>query len=159
MNRIERPFRVNEAVVRGVAVQVFILSVTAIFTLSIIPVIILLLDFSIRVILLPGFSPLVFISKKIVAPILGFRKRLIVFKPKRFAAGIGMFMSLSSLLVLINSMNIVAIAVLATLSLFSFLEAFFKFCAGCKIFGLLIKAGLLKEDECLDCVFQDGSGI
>lgn len=159
MKTLGRPFRVNEAVVRGVALQIFLLSLTAIFTMSIIPVIIMLLDFSIRVILLPSYSPLVFVSKKVIVPVLGFRKRLIVFKPKRFAAGIGMFMSLTALLLIINNLFVVGIVVLAVLSLFSSLEAFFKFCAGCKIFGLLMKMRIFKEDECVDCVFQDGSGI
>ncbi|NQT60306.1 MAG: DUF4395 family protein [Bacteroidetes bacterium] len=53
----------------------------------------------------------------------------------------------------------VMMIIIAILALFSFLEVFLKFCAGCKIFGLLIKLGLLKEEVCLDCVLPGGDGI
>lgn len=157
MTKLKRPFRVKEEVVRGVALQVFILSLISVITLSIIPIIILLADFSIRVILVPKLSPLVLLSNTIISKI--FRKRIILFKPKRFAAGIGMLMSAAALVLLILNYNFVTIIVMLVLALFSFLETFFKFCAGCKIFGLLIKCGVFEEDECLDCVYQDGSGI
>jgi hypothetical protein len=34
---------------------------------------------------------------------------------------------------------------------FPALEAFFGFCVGCVLFGLLMRAGLVPEDICLDC--------
>lgn len=145
--------------VRGVALQVFILSLTTIFTGSYIPVIVLLLDFSIRVVLVPLFSPLAWISKKLIVPIAGFRKKQVVFKPKRFAAAIGMIMSALSLFFFYQTMTLAALVTVSILALFSSLEAFLKFCAGCKIFGLLMKMGLVSEDECPDCVYGDGSGI
>lgn len=145
--------------VRGVALQVFILSLTAIYSGSAIPVIVLLVDFSIRVFLIPRYSPLVWISRKIIVPIAGFRKKQVVFKPKRFAAGIGLFMSAAALFFNQTGMVIPAMITIVILALFSFLEAIFRFCAGCKIFGLLMKFGLVSEDECPDCVYTNGSGI
>jgi Domain of unknown function (DUF4395) len=159
MKRFNRPFRVNENAVRGVALQVFILSLAALYTGSSIPVIILLADFAIRVLLIPRYSPLAWISRKLIVPISGFKRKQIVFKPKRFAAGIGMFMSAAALFFNLNGLVLPAAVTIAILALFSFLEAFFKFCAGCKIFGLLMKLGLVSEDECPDCVYGDGSGI
>ncbi len=158
MKILEHPFRAKEEIIRGVALQVFLLSVVALITQSIIPLIVLFADFSIRVFINPIYSPLVFLSR-ILLPITKFRKRFVVFKPKRFAAGIGMFMSLLALAFLINDKKIVAIIIISILSLFSFLESFFKFCAGCKIFGLLIKFGFIAKEECTDCVFQEGGGI
>ena len=159
MKTLNRPFRVSEAAVRGVAVQVFLLSLTAIFTMSIIPVMILIIDFAIRVILVPRFSLLALISRKLIVPISGFRRKQIVFKPKRFAAAIGLFMSITALILSLYNLPVFFIITLSVLALFSSLEAFLKFCAGCKIFGLLMKLGLVKEDECPDCVWTNGSGI
>ena len=152
------PFRAKEEIIRGVALQVFILSVIAVLTQSIIPVLILIMDFSIRCLINPNLSPLVYISKKIV-PITNFRKKMVTFKPKRFAAFIGLFITLTILILLLSSLFIPATIVMLVLTTFSFLETFFKFCAGCKIFGLFMKLGILKEDECIDCVLPGGSGI
>ncbi len=157
--KINRPFRVKEQDVRGVAIQVFILSVLSIYTLSVIPVIFLIVDFFIRAFLSPKYSLLALTSRKVVGKLLKFRNRIVIFKPKRFAAGIGLFMSLVSLVFISFGYATLGIITLGILSLFSFLEAIFKFCAGCKIFGLLMKIGLISEDECIDCVFQEGSGI
>lgn len=159
MKKLNRPYRVSEQVVRGVALQVFILSLAIMVTGSIIPVIILLTDFAIRVFFVPLFSPLAWISKKIITPVARFRRKQIVFKPKRFAAAIGMIMSAFILFFLLKGLSIPAVITTALLTVFSFLEAFYKFCAGCKIFGLLIKSGLVSEDECPDCVYTNGSGI
>ena len=147
-------FRVKEEIVRGVALQVFILSLVAIFTSHIVPIIILLTDFIIRVLLHPSYSPLVWISGKVINPIVKYRKRIITFKPKRFAAGIGIFMSALALYFYIVDLSVLKNIVLSILALFSFLETFFKFCAGCKIFGLLIKLKILPEEVCEDCSFQ-----
>ncbi len=159
MKTIERPFRVKEQDIRGVALQVFILAVISIYTLSIIPILVLIVDFFIRSILTPKYSLLAIISKRVIGRVIKFRNRIVVFKPKRFAAGIGLFMSLAALFFILTGYIQIAIITLAILSLFSFLEAFFKFCAGCKIFGLLIKLKIIKEEECIDCVFQSGDGI
>ena len=131
MKTLNRPFRVSEAAVRGVAIQVFILSLIAIITMSIIPVIILIVDFAIRVILVPRFSLLALISRKLIVPIAGFRRRQIVFKPKRFAAAIGLTMSIAALLLSVYNLPLIFVITLSVLALFSSLEAFLKFCAGC----------------------------
>lgn len=159
MKRLNRPFRVSESAVRGVALQVLILSLTTLLTGSLIPLILMLVDFSIRVILIPRFSLLAWISRKVISPLSLFRKKQIIFKPKRFAAAIGMTMSAAALFFMLNNMSVAASLTLIILALFSSLEAFLKFCAGCKIFGLLMKLGLVREDECPDCVYGNGGGI
>lgn len=159
MKRLSRPFRVSEPAVRGVAVQVFILSLISLLTGSAIPVIILAADFAIRVLLVPQLSPLAYISRKAIAPAIGFKKRQIVFKPKRFAALIGLILSAAAAVLFLYGLVPAGSLLLAMLALFSFLEAAFRFCAGCKIFGLLMKLGWVKEDECPDCVYLDGGGI
>ena len=72
---------------------------------------------------------------------------------------IGLVMSVFAAAAVISGYISIMLIIIAVLALFSFLEAFLKFCAGCKIFGLLIKLGLLKEEVCLDCVLPGGDGI
>lgn len=157
MKKIIIPFRVKEEVVRGVALQVFIISVIAIIAKSRYLTILLVSDFLIRSVLTPKYSPLVFLSNLFIYKI--FKNKMIFFKPKRFAAFIGLLISGTSLLLLFLDKNLIAVILLSLLSIFSMLETFFKFCAGCKIYGILMHLGLLEEDECLDCTFQGGSGI
>ncbi|MBB6480203.1 DUF4395 domain-containing protein [Spirochaeta isovalerica] len=159
MKTLNRPYRVNEAVVRGIALQVLFLSLLTLFTGSLIPAFLLAGDFAIRVFLIPRFSPLAYISGKIIAPLARFKRKQIVFKPKRFAAMIGLSLSAASVVFLLNQASGPALFLLGMLALFSFLEAVFRFCAGCRIFGLLMKLGLVKEEQCPDCVFLDGTGI
>lgn len=159
MKRINRPYRVSEPVVRGVALQVLILSVLSILTGSYIPLVLLAADFFTRALIHPKWSPLARISERIIVPLQLFRRKQVVFKPKRFAAFIGLTLTLASLSFHLFGIRDVTIYLLLLLAFFSFLEAFFRFCAGCKIFGLLIKLKLVKEDECPDCVYLDGSGI
>jgi hypothetical protein len=158
MKKIERPFRVNEAVVRGVAIQVWLLSLTVLLTKSFIPIILLIIDFGIRIFLTPSFSPLVLISKTI-QPLGLFKKKMITFQPKRFAAMIGLTMSLAALISHAMGLTILFIILMAILALFSFLEGFFRFCAGCQIFRLLIKWHLADEKLCEECFFEGGEGI
>ncbi len=157
MKRLVIPFRIKEEVVRGVALQVFLVSVIAIYSESIYLILLLVMDFFIRSVLTPKWSPLAFISKLIIHKI--YRKKMIFYKPKKFAATIGLLMTTTSLLLLLLDITLISIIILSILSLFSMLETFFKFCAGCKIYGLLLHLGILEEDECLDCSFQGGSGI
>ncbi|MDC7224321.1 MAG: DUF4395 domain-containing protein [Spirochaetales bacterium] len=159
MKKMTRPFRVNEAVVRGVALQVLLLALTAMITGNIIPLILLILDFGIRVFLVPAYSPLAFISRTIIQRGGFFKKRMIAFQPKRFAAMIGLTMTVAALICQLTGYGLLFTILLAILSLFSFLEGFFRFCAGCKIFALLIKLKLADEELCEDCVFKEGEGI
>lgn len=153
------PERVKEPVVRGVAVEVFILALTALYWKSAIPVFILLGDFFIRISIGPRYSPLAIVSRLVIAPLLRFPAKLVMLRPKRFAAGIGFFMSALALLFFYLNQILFMQVTLSILALFSFLEAFFRFCAGCKIFGLLIRLGWVEEDLCEDCVFPGGEGI
>lgn len=158
MKIINFPFRVKEEIVRGVALQVFLGSLFSIIFQSIIPVYVLFLDFFIRAVVNPGFSPLVKVSQRIQG-FTHYRKRLVTFKPKRFAAFIGLTMTGVALVLFSTGLVIPGVIVMSILALFSFLESFFKFCAGCKIFALLIKVGIFSEELCEDCLFEAGGGI
>ncbi len=153
------PERVNEAVVRGVALQVFITAACVLIWKSWYPLCFLAVDFFIRVTLKPKYSLFALISRTILVKTIRFKKRVILYKPKKFAAWIGLIMSLLAAVAGILEFLPAMLIITAILVLFSFLEAFLKFCAGCKVFGLLIKLGILKEEICLDCVLPGGDGI
>jgi hypothetical protein len=153
------PKLVNEAVVRGTAVQVFLLSAAAVIWGSFIPVVILASDFLIRVVLKPRYSLLVLISKSAVVPVFRFKSRSILYRPKRFAAGIGLCLSLAGLVLAFLGQVTAMRFTVGLLGFFSFLEAFLRFCAGCKIFTLLVRLGIADEGLCTDCVYPGGDGI
>jgi len=153
------PKRVKEPVVRGIAVQVFLLTLAAIYWKSPVILYILLGDFFLRAFVTAKISPLAILSRYIWAPLLKFPLKMVTMRPKKFAASIGFFMSAAALALYLTGYPFIMQLVLAVLALFSFLEGAFRFCAGCKIFGLLIKLGLVKEELCEDCVFPGGEGI
>jgi hypothetical protein len=153
------PEMVNEAVVRGVALQVFLIASVTLVIQSPVPVLFLAADFFLRTAGGSRFSPLAFVSRKITVQFPVFRHRRITARPKRFAAGIGLTISLSAAVFFFFDLPVGMLVSIGLLALFSFLEAFLKFCAGCKIFSLLIRLGIASEDLCTDCVYPGGDGI
>ncbi len=150
---------VDEAVVRGVALQVFLIAVVVFLLKSPIPVLFLAADFLLRLAGLSRFSPLAFVARSIIVPLRVFRRRRITARPKRFAAGIGFTISLTAALFYWFDLPAGMLVSIGLLAFFSFLEAFLKFCAGCRIFSLLIRLGIASEDLCTDCVYPGGDGI
>ena len=72
--------------------------------------------------------------------------------PKRFAATIGVVMSV---LVVLFAYGIGwttgAWVVVAVMVVFPFLEAAFGLCVGCQLFALLMRVGAIPEEVCADC--------
>ena len=165
-SRRTQSLMVNERVIRGIAVQVFGLSLMALIltTRQSTPAALgllcfLLADFAFRAAGWGTLSLTAAVSRLLGGRLFRFAPRLIRAKPKRFAAGIGAFMSLAAGLLVVLRIHQAAVLLLAVLALFSFLEGTFRFCAGCRIFALLIRLGLAKEDLCTDCVLPGGDGI
>jgi hypothetical protein len=150
---------VEESVIRGVALQVFLVALFAAFTSNPAAVIFLVIDFFIRLVKKPRFSLTVLLSRNIILRIIRFRRRRILARPKRFAAAIGFTISLAAAVLLFTGLPTGALFLMGILALFSFLEAFFAFCAGCYLFRLLIRLGLAEDDLCTDCVYPGGDGI
>jgi len=119
----------------------------------------LCLDFVLRAAGQSKLSLLAALSRWLQGRLFRFKTRIITARPKRFAAGIGAFMTAFSVLAWLLGWMVVLYGLLAVLLLFSLLEAVFRFCAGCKIFALLVKLGFLRDDVCLDCVYPGGEGI
>lgn len=152
MKTLSIPKKVNGTIVRLVAAQVFFLSLSYILTGLVLFPAVLVADFCIRALGYPNLSPLALIGR-LLTDWLKMEKRLIFFKPKRFAATIGLVLSFSALILFSFNLKSASFAVMVLLGFFSFLEAFWGYCAGCKIYGFLISHGWLSEKNCPDCAY------
>ena len=104
-----------------------------------------------RVLAGPRISPLGLLATKVVAPRLPRYEKLLPGPPKRFAQGIGVAFTVTASVLWLAGAPTAARIVVGMLAGAAFLEAAFGFCLGCKIFGLLMKAGVIPEDVCEDC--------
>lgn len=166
------PERVPEHIVRGVALIVFILSAGSVILGILLPLqdsvgartaltavsAVLAVDFALRALGWSKASPLAFVSRALSGSVLRFRKRMITAKPKRFAAAIGAVMSIAAFVSVLAGAFVPALVFIGALAFFSFLEAAFSFCVGCKIFAGLVRIGILRDEVCVDCVYPEAEG-
>lgn len=103
-----------------------------------------------RVLTGPRLSPLGAFATRVVAPRLG-APRETPGPPKRFAQGIGVAFSVAASLLWIAGLPGAARVVAAMLAAAAFLEAAFGFCLGCRIFALLMRAGVIPQHVCEEC--------
>lgn len=144
------PNPVNEYAARITAGLVVLLAVATLVSGSGWGLLVIAAGFWLRVLFGPRISPLALLSVKVLAPRLG-RTRLVPGPPKRFAQGMGAFVSTTALILFIAGAVPAAWIVLAVLVVAASLEAFAGFCLGCVIFGLLQRRGLIPEDVCEAC--------
>jgi hypothetical protein len=104
-----------------------------------------------RVLTGPTLSPLGWTAQNVIAPALG-PKKPVPGPPKRFAQGMGAVFSTTALvLALVGGDDTAADVVLALLVVAAGLESIFGYCLGCKVFGLLMRVGLIPESVCAEC--------
>lgn len=145
------PNPVNEKAARVVAGVVLVMVVLILATTWYWVLIPLAYGFWARVLTGPKLSPLGWAVQNVIAPRLG-PKKPVAGPPKRFAQSIGAVMSTAALvLALIVGDHAAADVVLLALVPGAALESIFVYCVGCKIFGLLIRAGLVPETVCAEC--------
>jgi hypothetical protein len=144
------PNPVNEYAARITAGLVVLLAVATLLTGSGWGLLLIAGGFWLRVLFGPRISPLALLSVKVLAPRLGPAK-LVPGPPKRFAQGMGAFVSTTALVLFLAGAAPAAWIVLAVLVAAASLEAFAGFCLGCVIFGLLQRRGLIPEDICEAC--------
>ena len=151
------PELINEVAARLVAIGVLVLSSVVLFLLIdknnyvLFFLSILIYGFLARVSSGPKISPLALFVTKLLVPRLNFKEKLVPGPPKRFAQGIGLIFSLSTAITFLINLNSISIILISTLILFAALEAFIGFCAGCKVFKLLMNIGLIPNDVCEKC--------
>jgi len=109
-----------------------------------------------RVLTGPTLSPLGWSAQNVIAPRLG-PKRPVPGPPKRFAQGMGAVISTTALvLAFAVSHQAADIVLIALLLPAAALESIVAYCLGCKVFGLLTRAGLVPEAVCAECADVSG---
>lgn len=157
--RISRfPSIVDDVTVRLIAGGVLVVSAVALVTGWWWLYAVLAAEFVLRAGWGPSASPLARGLQRHVRPRLATPPRYTAGPPKRFAASIGAVMTAAAfalgLVAALTGSAGAGVAVLvigAVMVVFPALEAFFGFCVGCVLFGLLMRTGLVPEDVCLDC--------
>jgi hypothetical protein len=146
------PNPVNEVSARLVAVGVVLMSLTAVvFDVKwILPL--LCYGFVARVLTGPKLSPLGQLVTKQITPRLPFKAKPVAGPPKRFAQGMGVAFSGTALVLLLTGHWFAAQVVLGLLIFAASLEGFAGYCLGCKIFGILMRAGIIPESVCEECM-------
>jgi len=146
------PNPVNEVSARLVAAGVVLLALATIVLDQPWLTLVLAYGFIARVAAGPKFSPLGQLVTRVITPNLRFKERLVAGPPKRFAQGVGVVFSVAAaiLAVGLGEAN-AAYLVLAVLVFFAVLEAVFGICVGCKVFALLMRAGVIPEEICESC--------
>ncbi len=104
-----------------------------------------------RVLAGPRLSPLGWAAQNLVAPRLGARKP-VPGPPKRFAQGIGALVSTAALVLALGfDAHVAADVLLVLLGLAAGLESMLGYCVGCKLFGWLMRTGVVPESVCAEC--------
>ena len=105
-----------------------------------------------RVLTGPTLSPLGQFVTRVLTPALPFEAKLVPGPPKRFAQGIGATLSVSAAVAHFGFGSTgVAVVLVGMITMAASLEAIVGFCLGCKLFALLMKAGIVPEETCEAC--------
>lgn len=145
------PNPVNELAARAVAGLVVLTAVIAlVFQLPWLSIV-LAVGFVLRVAWGPRFDPFGQLATKVIAPRLG-APRYTSGPPKRFAQAIGVvFSTTAALLFYAFDAPTASYVVLGMLTAAATLESAFGFCLGCKVFALLMRAGVIPQEVCESC--------
>ena len=128
--------RVDANFIRIIATQVISISLLLIFTQELIFALILLFDFSVRILNLKQLSILAYVAQFIIK-YFKIEAELCDEAPKRFALYLGIIIIALFTLLYFFQLNILASLLVSILLLCAFLEATFDYCVGCKIYHLL----------------------
>ena len=146
------PNPVNEIAARVVAAGVLILALLTLTTRRPWLLVPIAYGFVARALSGPTLSPLGQLSTRVITPRLPIPPKLVAGPPKRFAQALGAVVSVSAaLLALVYRRTTAAYTLVSLMVVFATLESAFGFCIGCKLFGVLIRLGLVPEDVCAEC--------
>ena len=147
------PNPVNEVSARLVAGGVLLMSLAAIVLGQPWIAAVVAYGFVARVLTGPTLSPLGQLVTRVITPRLGVAPRPVPGPPKRFAQGMGaVFSTTAAVLDLGLGLDVEAYALLGLLVVAATLESVFAFCIGCKLFALLMRAGVIPAAVCERCV-------
>ncbi|HYA45219.1 MAG TPA: DUF4395 domain-containing protein [Acidimicrobiales bacterium] len=145
------PNPVNEVAARVVAGVVVLMCVTAIALRQQWLLVAVAYGFWARTLTGPKLSPLGLLATRVVAPRLGPAK-LVAGPPKRFAQAMGAGFSTAAVTLWFGfSEHLAAWGVVGALVAAASLESFAGYCLGCRIFSLLMSAGVIPRGVCEAC--------
>ena len=145
------PNPVNDNAARVVAAGVAALALITLATGWLWLIVLLAVGFAARALSGPRFSLLGRLATRVIAPRLGPAK-LVPGPPKRFAQAIGLTLTTVAVVAALGfGADRLALGLVAVLLVFATLESVLGFCAGCWLFGLLMKTGLIPADTCAEC--------
>jgi len=145
------PNPVNEKAARVVAGAVCLISIATLASGDYWIAAVLAAGFVARTLTGPTLSPLGQIATRIVAPRLGAPNH-VPGPPKRFAQAIGAVFTIAiALTALVAHDDTVADVLLVAMIAASALESALAFCVGCRVFSLLMRAGVIPADVCAEC--------
>jgi len=146
------PRVVDDVTVRLIASVVLVLALVALDLRQPWIYLVLALDFTLRTAFGPRASPLAQLVIRFIRPRVSAPPRPTAGPPKRFAAGIGAVLTSSAAaLWLLGVASPVVVAIGLIMIVFPALESIFGICVGCKLFGILMKLGVVPEEICLEC--------
>lgn len=146
------PDPVNEVSARLVAGGVVLMALAALVLDAPWMTLVLAYGFVARLLTGPTLSPLGQFVTRVVTPRLGVEPRLVPGPPKRFAQGIGAVVTTAAAVLAMALHQWDAARLLVGLiSVAAFLEAAFALCIGCRVFALLMRAGVIPEAVCERC--------
>ena len=145
------PNPVNEKAARAVAGGVALLCVLILLTGWDWMLVIVALGFLARVLTGPSLSILGQLATRVVAPRLG-APVWVPGPPKRFAQTIGLTLTTLAAIVSLGFGSTMLAAVLVAIVLvFALMESVIGFCAGCWLFGHLMRLGVIPASTCAAC--------
>jgi hypothetical protein len=100
----------------------------------------------------PTFSPLGQLVTRVIVPRLSITAKPVPGPPKRFAQAIGATLSVAAaVLALALNLTSAAYVLLGLLIAAATLESVFGLCLGCRMFALLMRAGVIPPEVCERC--------
>src|SRR5947207_3098816 len=146
------PDPVNEVSARLVAGGVLMMALATIVFDQPWLLLVIAYGFVARVLTGPTLSPLGQLVTRVITPRLGIPPKPISGPPKRFAQGVGVAFSLTAAVLALGfGLRGAAYVVLGLLCVAATLESVFGYCVGCKIFALLMRAGVIPPEVCERC--------
>jgi Domain of unknown function (DUF4395) len=105
-----------------------------------------------RVLTGPSLSPLGQLVTRVVTPRLSIAERPVAGPPKRFAQGMGFVMSTTAAVLALGfGYRFAAFIIVGLIIVAATLESGFGLCIGCRVFGLLMRAGIVPAEVCERC--------
>ena len=111
----------------------------------------LAVGFVLRVLTGPRLSPLALLVTRVVVPRLDVEPRWVPGPPKRFAQGVGATLTVGALVAWLVGAAGLEAALVGLVVVAATLESVLAICLGCRIFALLMRAGIIPPEVCLAC--------